>query len=133
MRTAVAALIAIATVASSGLANAQSSYLWEELGSGDGITASYNPLSVRHSEGVVTFLEKISYASPSTLSNGKSMGYYTVEMTIACAADTFEHANYPAYTPAGEVIPGVEDPTPSGMNPISPDGVPAAFKTKFCK
>lgn len=128
----VAALVVILALTSAGAASAQSAYLWEELGSGDGITASYNPLSVRRSEGVVTFLEKVSYAAPATLPNGKSMGYYTVEMSIVCAADTYEHANYTAYTPAGEVIPGAVDPTPSGMNAIAPGGVPAAFKTKFC-
>lgn len=132
MKAAVAWFAATLAIGGAGLASAQSTYLWEELGSGDGITASYNPLSVRHSEGRVTFLEKISYATPTPLSSGESLGYYTVEITIACAADTYEHANYIAYTPAGDVIAGAEDPTPAGMNAIAPGGVPAAFKNKFC-
>ena len=133
MRPAAAALIAIATVASSGLASAQSSYLWEELGSSDGMTVSYNPLTVRHTDGQVSFLEKVSFASPVPISNGKKMSYYTVEMTIACAADTYAHANYTVYGGAGDVIPNVQDPTPAGMNPIPPEGAPIAFKAKFCK
>ena len=123
MRPAAAALIAIATVASSGLASAQSSYLWEELGSSDGMTVSYNPLTVRHTDGQVSFLEKVSFASPVPISNGKKMSYYTVEMTIA----------YTVYGGDGDVIPNVQDPTPAGMNPIPPEGAPIAFKAKFCK
>lgn len=132
MKAAVTGLVAALAMTGAGVASAQSTYLWEELGSGDGITASYNPLSVRHAEGKVSFLEKITYAPPTPLSSGKLLGYYTVEITIACAANTYEHANYTAYTPEGDVIAGVEDPTPSGMNAIAPGGVPAAFKGKFC-
>ncbi|MDP1875187.1 surface-adhesin E family protein [Phenylobacterium sp.] len=132
----IAALLLPATMvaaAISGSANAQSSYLWEELGSGDGLTACFNPLSVKHENGMVTFLEKISYAMPTAISGGRSMSYYTVKMTIDCAASTYQHADFIAYSADGAALTGVQDPTPSGMHPISPGGVPAAFQGKFCK
>lgn len=128
--TSLALALALVTV---GSVAAQSTYLWEELGSADGLTVSYNPVSVRHENGLVTFLEKLSYATAQTLPNGQLMGYYTVRMTIDCAASTYAHADYTAYTAAGVVIPGVTDPTPAGMNAISPGGAPDAFRIKFCK
>jgi len=116
-----------------GFAAAQSAYLWEELGSGDGLTVSYNPLTVKVRDGMATFLEKVAYATPAPLPNGQAMSYYTVSMTIDCAADTYAHADFTAYGTEGSVIPNVNDPTPSGMNPIAAGGAPAAFKAKFCK
>jgi hypothetical protein len=123
-----AAFLAFATVTS---ANAQSAYLWEELGTGDGLTVSYNPLTVRRNSGVVTFLEKVSYATPAQLPNGRAVGYYTVDMTINCAANTYSHANFTAYTTDGTVIPNVADTVPAGAHAIE-GGAPSAFKTKFC-
>lgn len=133
MLRSIASLAAVLILAAASSAAAQSSYLWEELGSSDGMTVSYNPLTVRHTDGQVSFLEKVSFASPVPISNGQKMSYYTVEMTIACAADTYAHANYTVYGGDGEVIPDVSDPTPAGMNAIAPGGAPAAFKAKFCK
>lgn len=132
MRRSTVGLVAVLILAASPAA-AQSSYFWEELGSSDGMTVSYNPLTVRHTDGRVSFLEKVSFASPVPISNGKKMSYYTVEMTIACAADTYAHANYTVYDGDGDVVPNVDDPTPAGMNPIPADGAPIAFKEKFCK
>ncbi|MCG9915057.1 MAG: hypothetical protein MH112_01690 [Phenylobacterium sp.] len=133
MKVVLAPLALVLTLATAGTVAAQSTYLWEELGSGDGMTASYNPLTVKHENGVVTFLEKISYATPGELPDGRLMGYYTVKMTIDCAAKTYAHADYTAYTAAGVVVPGVADSTPAGMNAISPGGVPDDFRVKFCK
>lgn len=133
MHRSTASLAAVLILATAGAAAAQSSYLWEELGASDGMTVSYNPLTVRHTDGQVSFLEKVSFANPVPISNGQKMSYYTVEMTIACAANTYAHANYTVYGGDGEVIPNVNDPTPAGMNPIPADGAPIAFKAKFCK
>lgn len=133
MKVILAPLALALTLMTSGTVAAQSTYLWEELGSGDGLTASYNPLSVQNENGIVTFLEKISYATPAVLPDGQQVSYYTVKMTIDCAAKTYAHADYTAYTAAGVVVPGVTDTTPAGMNAISPGGVPDAFRIKFCK
>ena len=133
MKVVLAPLALAMTLATAETVVAQSAYLWEELGSGDGLTVSYNPLSVQHENGMVTFLEKVSYATPAVLPDGQQVGYYTVKMTIDCAAKTYAHADYTAYTPAGVVVPGVADSTPAGMNAISPGGVPDDFRVKFCK
>ena len=116
-----------------GTASAQSAYLWEELGSGDGLTVSYNPLTVKVQDGMATFLEKVAYDTPAPLPNGQAVSYYTVQMTIDCGAATYEHADYQAYDSDGAVIANVSDSTPPGMHPIAPGGAPAAFQAKFCK
>ena len=115
-----------------GTAAAQSAYLWEELGSGDGLTVSYNPLTVKVQDGMATFLEKVAYDTPAALPNGQAVSYYTVQMTIDCGANTYEHADFTAYSAEGVAIPNVNDPTPPGMNAIAGGGAPAAFKAKFC-
>lgn len=132
MNNRIASIFALAALSAAGPVSAQSASLWEEFGSGDGLTVSYNPLTVRHNDGVVTFLEKVSYATPATLPNGQRVAYYTVDMTINCAANTYSHANFTTYAADGAVIPGVNDPTPAGMNAIPPGTPPAAFRTKFC-
>ena len=132
MNIRLVSLFAVAAMTAAGSVSAQSASLWEEFGSGDGLTISYNPLTVRHNNGVVTFLEKVSYATPPTLSNGQRVAYYTVDMTINCAASTYAHANFTTYTAEGTVIPGVTDPTPAGMNAIPPGSAPDSLKTKFC-
>lgn len=132
MPARLASFVAVLALSVHGPVVAQSAYVWEELGSGDGMTVSYNPLTVRHNSRRVTFLEKVSYSTPQPLGDGVSQGYYTVDITIDCAANTYQHANYTAYTAEGAVIPGAADSTPAGMNPIAPGGAPSAFKAKFC-
>ena len=125
-------ILAVMLLGSAGTAAAQSAYLWEELGSGDGVTVSYNPLTVTHRNGSVTFLEKFAYDTPQQAPNGQLVSYYTVQITIDCAASTYAHADFMAYNAEGTALPDVADSTPAGMNPISPGGVPDEFKTKFC-
>ena len=133
MNTRSAVVMTVLALATAGPVIAQSAYLWEQLGTDGDLTISYNPLTVRHNNGVVTFLEKVAYGTPAPLPNGTSVSYYTVDMTIDCAASTYSHSNFTAYSAEGTVIPNVSDSTPAGMNPITPDGgAPAAFKTKFC-
>ena len=127
------ALAIISALVIGGGASAHSAYLWEELGSADGLTVSYNPLTVKVENGVATFLEKVAYATPASLPNGEAVSYYTVRMTIDCAAGTYAHADYQAYDSDGAAMTNVSDSTPPGMHPIAPGGAPAAFQAKFCK
>lgn len=132
MKTVLAALTSLLVLTLAGAAGAQSAYLWEELGSGGGVTASYNPLSVHHEGDLVVFLQKVSFDPPNEEVHGQKVGAYTIKQTIDCAANTFQHADYLAYSPAGVAMPQLADPTP-GANPILPGGLPALFKAKFCK
>ena len=132
MNTRIAVLISFLATATAGPVLAQSAYLWEELTSGNGMTISYNPLTVRHSNGMVTLLEKTSYDTPQPLGNGISQGYYTVDLTIDCAANTYSHANYTAYTADGAVISDATSPFPAGMMAIPTESPPEGFKMKFC-
>lgn len=130
MRMSVIVGVVVASLA--GTASAQSAYLWEQLASGNGVTISYNPLSVRREGTVVNVLQKAAFSPSFTTSNGKTASYYTSHLAIDCQANTVTRSNYTAYAPNGEAIAGATDQNPQGTVPIPPDSGPAAFKAKLC-
>jgi len=130
MRTSVIVGVVLAGLA--GTAGAQSAYLWEELASGNGVTISYNPLTVHREGTVVNVLQKAAFTPYFTTSNGQTASYYTSHLAIDCQANTVTRSNYTAYAANGEVIAGATDQNPHGTVPIPPDSGPAAFKEKLC-
>jgi hypothetical protein len=133
MRLMIGSLALAAALASVGAASAQGAYVWETVGSQDGYTLSYNPLTVSKADGVSTVTIKLEGTPPAVMptdSQGKPVAWYVERMSINCAAQTYADLEMTGYNAAGDVTMSTKNA--HGMVPNAQSPVASAMMGKVC-
>ena len=132
MRLVVGSLALAAALATVGAAAAQGAYVWETVGSQDGYTLSYSPLTVSKADGVSTATIKFEGSGPGmpTDPQGKPVAWYVERMAINCAAKTYADLELTYYNSAGAVTYSQQNV--HGMVPNSESPVASAMAGKVC-
>lgn len=118
MKLTASAVAGLVLAAAAGSAAAQvEAYVWKEFGSGGGVTAYYNPVTVTRADGTVTATLKQAFSPAQAMGASAPVGSAINRMTIDCAASTYTEQSRTWYDAAGNAL--ATPAPPAGAQPIT--------------